>query len=280
MTMLICDKVSLDRTATVIKVSRNASQIVVLNTYSKTHLNKLFSSIKFLIEVINSVKNGKTFFICLTNKQILYTTLILLYPIISPKSCKLFFPEFVEFKSIFDRTVFRYINSLYTYSVHIFPSIERKILHEWQSKLYLGNIEILPNNGHRYENTIKSTVTLKKNSTAVYMGVLDPSRPIESEIKQAIANNMFIHLYGSGDESYIKSLVAIDKQMIQYFGSYTPKDEIEILSQYTVGIVSYPNTTLNNYFCASNKEALYRSLGLKIITCTPNTLLIRNSHYE
>lgn len=106
--------------------------------------------------------------------------------------------------------------------------------------------------------------------TVVYAGVVTKSRKIQ-ELASAVASlapKFKLLIVGKGDAvDSIKEIAdAYPEMKIHFTGPVPYKSLGAILSKCDIGFVYYPNNTLNNRFCASNKVYEYASVGLPMIS--------------
>lgn len=106
--------------------------------------------------------------------------------------------------------------------------------------------------------------------TVVYAGVVTKSRKIQ-ELASAVASlapKFKLLIVGKGDAvDSIKEIADANPEMKIHFTGPVPYKSLgAILSKCDIGFVYYPNNTLNNRFCASNKVYEYASVGLPMIS--------------
>lgn len=105
---------------------------------------------------------------------------------------------------------------------------------------------------------------------AVYMGLLTNQRFTELEQKNLLKwlneNNFTLDVYGKkiGDFKFLSH------NRVNFFTEVPHKDVADILSSYSVGIVSYFRKNINNELCAPIKTFDYISAGLTVMSINKN----------
>lgn len=111
---------------------------------------------------------------------------------------------------------------------------------------------------------------LTPEPTVVYAGAVMKSRRIQELAKAVseLAPRLKLLIVGKGDAiEPIKEIANANPELkIHFTGSVPYRSLGAILSKCDIGFVYYPNNTLNNRFCASNKVYEYASVGLPMIS--------------
>lgn len=146
--------------------------------------------------------------------------------------------------------------------------------------LVIRNISQLSiNNDEKTQELLASLEGFFSNPcpTVVYAGVVIKSRGILNLVKAVsdLAPNYKLLLVGQGDA--LEEAITMAKMNPQLAFSYTgtiPYASLgAVLSKCDIGYVFYPNTSLNNRYCASNKLFEYASVRLPIIANTNPTVM-------
>ena len=189
-----------------------------------------------------------------------------------------------EIKLIFDNTelsIERYNGMKY----NIFYFLQKKclpycdyIIHteKKRMKYFVDKYKLYNNNQILIENfpeLNKSSRNINKNRNiinVIYMGAITPDRSVQSIIKAFIDfKNINLDIVGFGDSIYIKQLkdLLINNNILNVrILDPVPYDKIfELLDNYSIGIATYKNNNLNNYYCAPNKIYQYIHSGLAVI---------------
>jgi|APSaa5957512535_1039671.scaffolds.fasta_scaffold40241_2 hypothetical protein len=188
---------------------------------------------------------------------------------------KLFFPELLDtypLRKMIISLILRFVD------IVIVPSTDRGICTQAFYRV-LTPYEIFPNCYNRYKSNNRIINSSRRSIAsddirAVYTGVLYKLRPIENDLLELLESfpDAKISLYGKGSSSYIQYLCSLSLN-ITYKGEFDSDREDEILKKYNVGILSYPNDSLNNYFCAPNKVFSYAYSGLFQFSTGPSRLI-------
>lgn len=109
----------------------------------------------------------------------------------------------------------------------------------------------------------------KPGLTVVYAGAVMKERRI-GEIARAVVNHpdkYKLLIVGEGDHlEEIKKITSQNRQLESFFTGKLPYATLGyILSKCDIGFIYYPNTTINNRLCASNKLYEYASIDLPIL---------------
>lgn len=109
----------------------------------------------------------------------------------------------------------------------------------------------------------------KPGLTVVYAGAVMKQRRI-GEIARAVVNHpdkYKLLIVGDGDQlEEIKEITSQNRQLESFFTGKVPYAALGyILSKCDIGFIYYPNTTINNRLCASNKLYEYASINLPIL---------------
>ena len=105
----------------------------------------------------------------------------------------------------------------------------------------------------------------------IYFGGIGPQRGIE-EMVQAFSQlpEFQLDLMGLGSANYLKEIEDwLRDRNAKNIRILPPIDDsliYKIFPEYMVGIAFYPNTNLNDYFCAPNKVYQYLQSGMAVIT--------------
>lgn len=116
----------------------------------------------------------------------------------------------------------------------------------------------------------------KIRAKIVYIGVISKNRKIQELINVIIKYNskLEFHIYGDGE--YLNELKRIKESTkqdnIYFYGKYFQKDIKNILKNYDIGYINYPNTGLNNIFCEPNKIYDYALYDLPLVSFYHNKL--------
>ena len=147
-----------------------------------------------------------------------------------------------------------------------------KLVHKTNDILILSNSYFFKPAGHNKLNL--------ENLNIVYMGSMSLARNIE---KWIIAlkeiENINLHLIGNGpDYNYLKN--SYEKQNISFYGNLTHFEMKFIMESMHVGIISYNEEGLNNYYCEPNKVGEYAYFGLPFISNYNYTLNLIERKYQ
>ncbi|MCR4417186.1 MAG: glycosyltransferase [Ignavibacteria bacterium] len=131
-----------------------------------------------------------------------------------------------------------------------------------------------------------STITNRNNISAIYIGAIGPHRDLE-KLLQAFAEIKEIKLVikGFGSESYINQLKKLylkngNEKNISFEPPINDEKLNDYLKNFSIGIAFYPNTNLNNWFCAPNKVYQYLQNNLAIITSNNPPLVELIDNYK
>lgn len=109
----------------------------------------------------------------------------------------------------------------------------------------------------------------KPGYTVVYAGVVNRSRRIDELVDAVSFLSDKCKLLVVGDGDFIHELQTKSKkypELVSYFTGKVPYSSLgSILSLCDIGFIYYPNDTLNNINCASNKIYEYASVNLPIV---------------
>lgn len=126
-------------------------------------------------------------------------------------------------------------------------------------------IENYPNKNLLFEDKENSKVKI------LYFGVIAPNRNIEELLLAFVTLKEYkLDLIGFGSKEYLQSLKKIIKKYnltnVNILGPINDSDVYNIFKPYSVGIAFYPNTQLNNWYCAPNKVYQYLQSRMAILT--------------
>ena len=138
--------------------------------------------------------------------------------------------------------------------------------------LIIRNISLLKKNKEVSNKEINQNLEIffsKPGITLVYAGVITNDRKLDNLIK-AIGNEVtkFKLLIVGDGPSYneLKIKCELSNNLIYLFTGKVPYQSLgTILSKCDIGFIYYPNDTLNNIYCASNKLYEYASIDLPIL---------------
>ena len=119
-------------------------------------------------------------------------------------------------------------------------------------------------------NPVRCQRSFNKIKT-LYFGSIGPNRGIEEMVQAFSELPAFqLDLMGFGAAGYLQEIQdQIQRRNADNIRILPPIDDsliYRIFPEYTAGIAFYPNTSLNNYFCAPNKVYQYLQSGMAVIT--------------
>jgi len=121
------------------------------------------------------------------------------------------------------------------------------------------------NEGHIYVGNIE------RGKKVIYLGAITPNRCIK-EIVDSFKRlpDFSLDIVGFGSDDYLQELTTYIKDIKAINVSVLPPVQPEMIPQlllnYSIGIATYMNSNLNNYYCAPNKIYQYLHSGLAVIT--------------
>jgi glycosyltransferase involved in cell wall biosynthesis len=185
------------------------------------------------------------------------------------------YPKLIIFRLIiYEKILLLFINSL------IVASDSRKKVMQQLYPLTLKKKRIVVINNYPPKSNKKSLFdrdkTRNKNKfnnkvIFLYQGVMSEGRGIDNIIKSVSylknTKGLIILLVGGTHEQHQKlnKLININSPCIRLLSPVTHEKLQELIAACDVGIVSYINTCLNNYYCAPNKLYEYLQNGLAIL---------------
>lgn len=282
--LVVSDETSLSRTGVVIRKSKNCKTIVKFQD-AKTKYRSLVFFVFGLLEVCfaGDRSKSKLAYLCLCNVKLMAITGIILrlarFRVVS------YFPELAASDKTINKMAMRILDKV-SYKTS-FPSKPRARLFYNAIRTPFNNdkISIEKNIGHEISDKKKVAVFIENSIRCVYAGVIYKERPLDKILMEMISVDQIVEvaLHGEGDDAYIRALTRLSPK-VKYYGRYDCEDEVTLLLPYDIGIVSYPNNTLNNHFCEPNKINVYNQLGMPMIADSPPDLvvelLISNSKIE
>lgn len=120
--------------------------------------------------------------------------------------------------------------------------------------------------------------------TVVYAGVVTRNRRIHGLVQavSALAPGYKLLIVGAGDAlEEVKGISASHPELVSAFTGKIPYKSLgAVLSRCDIGFIYYPDDSLNNRLCASNKVYEYASVGLPILSNDNPTMrrLLGDSH--
>ena len=121
------------------------------------------------------------------------------------------------------------------------------------------------NEGHIYVSNIE------RGKKVIYLGAITPNRCVK-EIVNSFKRlpDFSLDIVGFGSDDYLQELTTYIKDIKAINVSVLPPVQPEMIPQlllnYSIGIATYMNSNLNNYYCAPNKIYQYLHSGLAVIT--------------
>ncbi len=114
--------------------------------------------------------------------------------------------------------------------------------------------------------------TTGKQKIVLYQGGLSPGRGIENIVGAAeyFQDHIILVLLGQGPlkEELVRQVHGRGLEKKVFFHDYVPYgDLLDYTASADVGLITYRNTCLNNYYCAPNKLFEYVAVGLPIVAC-------------
>ena len=147
-----------------------------------------------------------------------------------------------------------------------------KLVHKTNDILIISN--------SYFSNTLDLDKLNLEKLNIVYMGSMSLARNIEKWIKALLdIENVNLHLIGNGpDYDYLRS--NYEKHSVFFYGNLTHSEMKSIMKLMHVGIISYNEEGLNNYYCEPNKVGEYAYFGLPFISNYNYTLNLIERKYK